>query len=424
MTSVIAPVRPKPAPIVDLDDPAFDPFVGDALAFGDIVNPFPRLHELARQNWVHPGEYRGFFSDLRNAAMEKYDYKYFTVFGYDNCAENLPNAELFSNYPLALTIGTSFGRTISGMDPPEHTRFRRIFQKAFLPQTVRKWGEALVQPVVDSLLDKVAGQDRCDLVEDFTFHYPFQVIYRQLDLPPEDIRIFHKLAITQTTFYYAPQTAIEAGEKLGVYFTAMVRARRESPGEDLVSALALAEADGERLPEEVVVSFLRQLTNAGGDTTYRGTSVLLAALLAHPDQLEAVRNDRSLVGAAIEEALRWDGPVMTATRMTTRDVAIHGFTFPKDSIVEFVQGQGNRDETKFADPDRFDIRRDRTHRHLAFTTGPHVCIGQHLARVEMERALNAILDRFPKVRLDPDAPPPETRGFTLRTPRHIHVRID
>jgi cytochrome P450 len=416
--------REKLPTIVDLDDLEFDPFVGDELSFGDTLNPYERIHELAREKWVHECEYRRIFSDYPNAALEKYGFKYYTVFGYDKCAEMIPNFEVFSNRPLALTIGTSFGKTISGMDPPEHTRYRRIFQKAFLPQTVRKWGEALVDPVVTGLLDKVMDRGHCDLVADFTFHYPFQVIYRQLDLPPEDIRVFHKLAISQTSFYYAPDKAIEAGEKLGAYFSNMVQARRELPGDDLVSALALAEVDGEQLPEDVVVSFLRQLTNAGGDTTYRGTSILLTALLTHPEQLEAVRQDRSLVSAAIEESLRWDGPVMTAERMTTRDFAIDGFTFPKNSVVSIVQGSANRDPTKFADPDKFDIFRDRTYRHLAFTTGPHVCIGQHLARVEMERALNAILDRLPALRLDPDMPGPEIRGFNLRTPQHLHVRFD
>ena len=192
----------------------------------------------------------------------------------------------------------------------------------------------------------------------------------------------------------------------------------------MVSVLATVEADGEQLPEEVVVSFLRQLTNAGGDTTYRGTSVLLAALLQNPDQLAAVRENRSLVPAAIEEALRWDGPLTTVGRITTRDYTRHGVTIPARSVVDLVQGQANRDPSKFPDPDRFDIFRDRPVRHIAFTTGPHVCIGQHLAKVEMERALNAVLDRLPNVRLDPDMPPPQVEGYKLRKPRHIYVRFD
>lgn len=411
-------------PIRDLDDPTFDPFVDDVLAWGDVADPYPKLQEMARENWIHEVEYRRLFMTTPNAMMAKYDFRYFTVFGYQNCVDMLSEPEVFSSEFLKINLGISFGQTISGMDAPDHMRYRKIFQKAFLPNQVRKWGEPVVVPVVEGLLGKVKSQGRCDLIADFTHHFPFQVVYRQLNLPVRDIEIFHKLAAAQTSYFYAPEMAYDAGQKLGEYFSRMVKARREDPGDDLVSVLATVEADGEQLPEEIVVSFLRQLTNAGGDTTYRGTSVLLAALLQNPDQLAAVREDRSLVPAAIEEALRWDGPLTTVGRITTRDYTRHGVTIPARSVVDLVQGQANRDPTKFSDPDRFNIFRDRTVRHIAFTTGPHVCIGQHLAKVEMERALNAVLDWLPNVRLDPDMPAPQIEGYKLRKPRHLHVRFD
>ncbi len=410
-------------PIADLDDPTFDPFLGDSLALGDPLDIWPILHGLEAENWVHNREYRRIFVDTPNAVLEPYDLDYYTVFGYDRCAQAIQDDGAFSNRPLAMTVGTAFGETISGMDAPEHGRYRRIFQKAFLPHTVRQWGQPIVDPVVEGLLDKVTDAGCCDLVKDFTFHYPFQVIHRQLNLPASDIELFHKLSVTQTSFFYAPEKAVEAGEKLGVYFTHMVRARRDDPGEDLVSALALAEVDGERLPESIVASFLRQLTNAAGDTTYRGTSALLTGLLMNPDQLQAVRDDRTLVASAIEEALRWEPPVITAMRMPSRDVEIDGFTFPKGAWIDFVLGSANHDPAKYPDPDQFNIFRPRETRHLAFATGPHVCIGQHLARVEMDRALNAILDRLPSVRLDPDLPPPQMRGFRARMPTHLAVRF-
>jgi cytochrome P450 len=411
-------------PIRDFDDPTFDPFVDDVLAWGDLPDPYPRLQEMARENWIHEVEYRRLFMATPNAMMAKYDFRYFTIFGYDNCVEMLSKPEVFSSEFLKINLGISFGKTISGMDAPEHMQYRKIFQKAFLPNQVRKWGEPVVAPVIEGLLGKVKPQGRCDLIADFTQHFPFQVVYRQLNLPARDIATFHKLAAAQTSYFYAPEMAFEAGQKLGEYFSRMVQARREDPGDDLVSVLATVEAEGEQLPEEIVVSFLRQLTNAGGDTTYRGTSVLLAALLQNPDQLAAVREDRSLVQAAIEEALRWDGPLTTVGRITTRDYTHRGVTIPARSVVDFVQGQANRDPAKFSDPDRFDIFRNRAVRHIAFTTGPHVCIGQHLAKVEMERALNAVLDRLPNVRLDPDMPPPQIEGYKMRKPRHLHVRFD
>jgi cytochrome P450 len=211
---------------------------------------------------------------------------------------------------------------------------------------------------------------------------------------------------------------------LGEFFGQLLAQRRAAPGEDLVSHLATVEVDGERLPDEVLIAFLRQLMNAGGDTTYRGTSVLLAALLTHPDQWDAVVADRSLIGQAIDEALRWEGPVSSTLRYVAQDTEIDGVPIAQGTILNVVLGSANRDPAKFPDPDRFDLFRERKVRHLAFANGPHVCIGQHLARVEMTRAINALLDRTRNLRLDPDKPAPDIRGHLLRVPAHIHVKFD
>lgn len=412
-------------PLEDLDDKSFDPFENEELSLSDTPDPYPLIRKLAAENWVHEGSFRRLWTDRPHMQLDQYSGQpHFMVFGYAKCNECLPQAEIFTNRSMHLLLKDSFGQTLTAMDAPEHPRYRRIFQQVFLPQKVRKWGEPVVDPIVTKLVSDIKLKGRADLVKDFTFHFPFQVIYRQLDLPEEDIHTFHKLAVAQTTFIYAPDKSREASAKLGVYFRAMIRQRRENPGDDMVSALATAEVDGEMLPENVVVSFLRQLVNAAGDTTYRGTSTLLHCLLANPEQLEAVRNDRALVGAAIEEALRWDGPVMSSQRVTSREVTIDGFTFPEGAWVDFILGSANRDPTRFVDPDKYDIHRTPRPRIMTFSTGPHVCIGQHLARVEMERALNSVLDHLPGLRLDPDMPPPQSRGYSLRRPDHIHVLFD
>ena len=149
-----------------------------------------------------------------------------------------------------------------------------------------------------------------------------------------------------------------------------------------------------------------------------------AGLLANPEQLAAVVADRSLIPQAIDEALRWEGPVVSTIRHVARDVTLDGVDIPKGAILNVVLGSANRDPEKYLEPDRFDIFRDRSVRNLAFATGPHVCIGQHLARVEMTRALNALLDRLPNLRLDPSKPAPDIRGHILRVPEHIHVVFD
>lgn len=407
--------------IQDFDDAAYDPFVSDEAAFGACADPYPQLAEWLKQGPVHKMDYRsamGLYPDVTMAGLEHY-----LVLGYEAAEKIFLDPATYSNKIYERNLGISFGRSVSTMDAPEHTRFRKIFQKAFLPNMVAKWGETLVDPVVQGLMDKFSGRGKADLVQEFTHHYPFQIIYRQLNLPPEDVKTFHKLAIAQTVVMYDVAHGTEASHKLGTYFKNLLDERRRSPGDDLVSLLALAEVDGEQLPEDILISFLRQLVNAGGDTTYRATSVLLTGLLTQPDQLDAIRQDRSLIPQAIEEALRWDGPVLIATRTPTVETELCGVKIPAGACLSVASGSANRDPARFENPDKFDICRKKQ-RNFGFAFGAHVCIGQHLARIEMTRALNAILDRLPHIRLDPALPPPAIQGTMMRVPKHIHVCFD
>ena len=407
------------ATLEDFDDPAYDPFDSDELNFGDHLDPYQAIAQWRAEAPVLEGGYRPRMG--LEAALQP-DQKMFVVVGSDEVLTALTDTDRFSNAAYKFNLGVTFGHgSISTMDNPEHGRWRRIFQKIFLPQNVKKWGESIVDPIVQHLMDAFIARGSADLIEEFTLRYPFEVIYRQLDLPEIDARKFQRLAIGQTD-YVNGDKAKEAARKLGEYFVTLVEERRRSPGNDLVSLLANTEVDGDYLPEIVLISFLRQLMNAAGDTTYRGTSVLLTALLEHPDQLEAIRTDRALIPAAIEEALRWDGPVLSQTRMATRDTELGGVHIPAGSILDVIAGAANRDPALFADPDRFDILRDRKP-HFSFSRGPHICVGQHLARVEMTRALHAVLDQLPNLRFDPDRPRPEIRGSMMRVPKHLYVRF-
>ncbi|GAC1571959.1 MAG: cytochrome P450 [Sphingomicrobium sp.] len=349
--------------------------------------------------------------------------EHFTVVGTAEITRALTEPERFSNSGYKTNLGPTFGMgSISLMDPPEHSRWRRIFQKIFLPQYVKTWGESIVDPVVHGLMDKFIERGKADLIEEFTLRYPFEVIYKQLDLPERDVSTFQRLAIGQTD-YVNSDKAIEAGVKLGAYYKGLVDMRRANPGDDLVSLLATTEVDGEHLPELVLISFLRQLMNAAGDTTYRGTSVLLTALLENPDQFEAIRKDRKLIPQAIEEALRWDGPVAVQLRVAAVDMKLGDVNVPAGSRLDVVAGAANRDPAVWPHPDKFDIFRERK-AHWSFARGPHICVGQHLARVEMTRALYAVLDHLPNLRFDPDRPKPEIRGTMMRVPKHLYVRFD
>ncbi|TWH87131.1 cytochrome P450 [Novosphingobium taihuense] len=409
--------------ISDFDDPTFDPSrtFDQAAGLFEIEDPWPRFHELAARGPVQVGSLREAFG-LEEFSLWS-DLPSYMVFGAEAVTKAYLKAPTFSNEIMMRVYTDSFGASINGMDAPEHTRYRRLFQQAFMPAQVLKWGAHLVPEVVNRLIDSFAGTGKAELVRDFTSRYPFDVVYAQLGLPPEEGAVFQKLAVGLMCILVDYPHAVEASRKMGDYLLTLLHERRSIKSDDIVTMLAQAEVGGERLPDDIAVSFLRQLLNASGDTTYRGTSSLLVGLLTNPDQLEAVRADRSLIDQAIDEALRWDGPLTAMTRQTLSDVELMGVTIPAGSKVDIVQASLNRDPSRYPDPDKFDIFRERK-RHSAFALGPHVCIGQHLARIEMDRAVNALLDRLPNLRLDPDYPPPQIVGFNSRAPLELRVLFD
>jgi len=416
--------------IMDFEDPTFDPSAtfDQAQGFGEVDDPYPKIHALHRKGTVLEGDMR------REFGLQPFpfwaDFPSWMVFGYEAVARVFGDAAVFSNKIKRGFYTDAFGESINGMDPPEHAQYRRLFQKAFMPHTVARWGNELVPRVAGRLIDSFVDRGRAELVSEFTALYPFHVVYEQLHLPVEDRAVFQKLALGLFCIGVDHAHALEASQKLGRYFSALLQERRSavesgavSVGDDLISMLAVAEVDGERLPEEINVSFLRQLMAASGDTTFRGTGSLLVGLLTHPEQLEAVRRERTLIPQAVDEALRWDGPITWETRQAVADVTVNGVAIPAGAKIDVVHGSANRDPARFENPDEFNIWR-KAERHMAFAFGPHVCIGQHLARLEMVRALNALLDRLPNMRLDPDQPAPRVLGLNSRAAPAIHVRFN
>jgi cytochrome P450 len=217
--------------------------------------------------------------------------------------------------------------------------------------------------------------------------------------------------------------AIAASKELEEYFGPIVEDRRGDPQGDVISMLAEAEIEGEQLDDDLIQSFLRLLVPAGAGTTYRLLGSLLFALMKDPAQLEAVGADRSLVAAAVEEALRWESPVQFAARQAMRDTELAGVEIPARLPVTVALGAANHDESRWQEPERFDVRRE-PHSHLAFADGEHFCLGAHLARIEATVALNALLDRLHDLRLDPEAQEPYEVGFAFRSPTAVPVLFE
>jgi cytochrome P450 len=309
------------------------------------------------------------------------------------------------------------------MDEPEHRAYRGLIQQAFTLKAMERWERDIVAPIVHRMIDAFVTRGRADLVRELGFPFPIQVIAAMLGLPEEDLPVFHRLAVELIGIAANVERGIAASQSLRDYFATVLEKRRREPREDVISELALAELEGQRLTDEEIFAFLRLLLPAGAETTYRSSSNLLFGLLTSPDQLDALIRDRSLMRGAIEEGLRWEAPLTGIARTAMRDVEICGVEIPAGSPVGVCMGAANRDPARFADPDRFDLFRE-PRPHLAFATGPHTCLGLHLARMETRVALNALFDRLPGLRLDPAAEDVHIGGLTFRAPRALPVLFD
>jgi cytochrome P450 len=211
-----------------------------------------------------------------------------------------------------------------------------------------------------------------------------------------------------------------ASQALRDYFANVLAERRRNPQDDLISTLAQCELDGQRLTDEDVFAFLRLLLPAGVETTYRSSGNLLVALLSNPQHIDAVRSDLKLLGRAIEEGLRWEPPITSLVRRVIRDTELAGVQIQSGATITVSVASANRDPERYADPDTFDPYRDDIS-HLTFGHGPHICLGMHLARMESAVALQALFDRLPDIRLDPDAEPPKITGVAFRSPGSLPV---
>ena len=346
----------------------------------------------------------------------------FVALTFDTVTAVLRDAATWSSAAYADFLEPVAGRALILMDEPEHRRYRNLVQQAFTPAAITGRRDR-IEDVVHRHLDRVVTAGQADLQAEFAFQYPIAVIAAMLGLPERDLPDFHRWAIELITVIADPETGMRASRVLRDYFSGIVAERRRTPADDLTTALVEAELDGERLSDEEIFAFLRLLLPAGAETTYRGTSNLLFALLTHPDQLDAVRGDRSLVPGAIEETLRWESSVTQIARTATHDTEVGGVPIPAGGRVSAVLISANRDESRWEQSGTFDVCRP-VQPTASFATGPHMCLGMHLARFEMGIALEAVLDRLPGLHLDPDAGPRRMSGLLVRAPEGVPVRFE
>jgi cytochrome P450 len=386
----------------------------DAVA-GDVRDPYPELAEARRATPVQR---------LDSSLMPHEEgQEVFFIYRHDDIAQVLRDGDTFSSaHIIDLIMGPIMGEHIMlGMDDPQHRRYRALVSTAFRQKVLTQWEHELFCSIANELIDAFATRGRAELVREFDFPYPTKVISGILGLPREDYLRFQRWSTAILSFFTKLDEAITASQDVKEYMAVILEERRREPREDLISELAKAELDGEQLTDEEIFSFLRLLLPAGVETTYRSLGNLLFSLLSAPEQLEAVRTDRSLVPQAIEEALRLETPLLNITRLATADTEVGGVAIPAGSTVMLMLAAANRDEERYEEPDRFDIFRQTPKPHISFGQGPHACLGTHLARIEMRVAVNLLLDRLPNLRLDPQGDDPHIRGQVFRSPTALPV---
>ncbi|KOU35953.1 cytochrome P450 [Streptomyces sp. WM6373] len=294
-------------------------------------------------------------------------------------------------------------------DPPDHTRLRRLVSKAFTARRVAQM-RPRIQAITDGLLDGIVPAGRADLVADFALPLPVAVIGELLGVPVDDQHDFQRWTdrmIMRGAEPPDPAVVNEAWQHMRAYVTDLIRAKRAHPGDGLLSGLIAARDEEARLSEDELIAMVFLLLAAGYITTVNLISGGIAMLLAHPGQLDLLRSDPELLGSAVEEFLRYDGPVSPGiARFAREDVEIAGVTVPRGATVLIASAIADRDPARFPDPDRLDITRP-DNAHLAFGHGVHYCLGAPLARLEGHIAIGTALRRLPGLALA--VPPDEIR---------------
>ena len=320
-----------------------------------------------------------------------------------------PEQLITMGLPKLAPIAKVLVRQMLFMDGASHARIRGLAATAFTPRRVEQM-RSHIQDITDRLLDAVQENGQMDVIADLADPLPAIVTAELLGVPTSDWR---QLTAWSTDFAEAlgnfqhnpdhTNRVLHSLDEMYAYFRAAILEKQAHPGDDLISALLSAEKNGDRLSEEEVVANSIMLMTGGQETTTNLIGNGTLTLLHHPDQLDLLRADPSLVHTAIEEMLRYESPIQYTTRLTPGEVEMGGKTIPKGQAVIAAMGAANRDPQRFPDPDRFDIRR-QDNRHLAFAWAAHFCFGAPLARLEAEIAFTSMLRRMPDLTLDLASP--------------------
>lgn len=365
-----------------------------------LANPYPLYHRLRTEDPVHWDPFLHEWVVTRYADVV-------TVFQHFS-ANRTPTPERLTE--LGMTALKPFAqvmvRQMVFLDPPAHGRIRGLASKAFTPHRVEVL-RSHIQDITDSLLDAVQARGRMDVIADLAYPLPAIVTAEMLGVPVSDrdqLKAWSEdFAELLGNFQYNPDRTphlLRSVEEMTAYFRAEVQGHRGHPRDDVITALVSAEQDGNRLTEEEIVANCILVMVGGQETTTNLIGNGMLSLVRHPDQLEKLRADSSLIPSAVEELLRYESPIQHTARVSPEDTGLGGKVLRKGQTVIAVMGAANRDPERFPDPDRLDICR-QDNRHVAFAYASHFCFGAPLARLEGQIAFETVLRRMPNLNLEP-----------------------
>lgn len=391
---------------------------GDLATF--VANPYPSYQEFRDQSpmlmdVIPAGVVPGLDEPIKGWALMKYD----DVFAV------LRDHDTFSSARNPFVEKGFFPQLVLIMDdPPRHTRFRRLVNKAFTLRRVEAL-EPWITTIANEILDEI-GSGETDIVQSYTTPLPVRVIARLMGIPGDEYPTFKRWSDTfiSSLISISLEERMKNTLEMVEYFGKIAAARRTQGAEDLITALVEAEIDGESLQDWEILGFCILLLIAGNETTTNLLGNILNILVDRPELWQRLQQDRSLVEPVIEETLRYESPVQQLMRMTTKETTLAGVTIPANELVMVFFGAANRDPKEFPNPDEFRLDRNLQN-HLSFGIGIHYCLGAPLARAEAKISLNAFLDHFstithgsaPAVR---QSQSPIVFGFE-RLPLNLHV---
>lgn len=377
----------------------FNPFLPEVHA-----DPYPTYHRLRSLEPIHRSFLGAWiltrYADVKAVLRDP-------RFSVDKLAGHLKDKGSYLKQQRDLnTVALFTSKWLIFLEPPDHTRLRKLVSKAFSPGVVERL-RPYIQDIVDELIDKVQDKRGMDIISDLASPLPVTVIAKMLGVPESDRSALHQWSndlsrildplLPLETYEHLNQVVVEFTE----YFRGLFAERRKRPKEDLISALIAAREQGDKLSEDELLSTCMLLFFAGEETTVDTIGNGILALLRHPDQMEKLKREPAIIQTAVEELLRYDSPVQHTQRIATENVEIGGKTIEAGDKVVVCLGAANRDPAQFSDPDRLDLTR-RENCHLAFADGIHSCLGAALARLNSQIAINTLVQRLPDIKLQKD----------------------